>query len=129
MSGLPALAPRIVMRQTEPAVADPVAPTAGAAAPTSFGQGASVPTSTPGAVSALTAAQPSGGGGPPAGGSEGTGLAPGAGQGNGAGHVPAPGWPAPGAAGGVDVDRLIEVIEERVLAEVERRGGRYTGLF
>ena len=31
--------------------------------------------------------------------------------------------------GGVDVDRLIEAIEERVLAEIERRGGRYTGLF
>lgn len=30
---------------------------------------------------------------------------------------------------GVDVDRLIEAIEERVLAEIERRGGRYTGLF
>ena len=29
----------------------------------------------------------------------------------------------------VDVDRLIEAIEERVLAEIERRGGRYTGLF
>ena len=39
---------------------------------------------------------------------------------------------APGSAatpGGVDVDRLIEAIEERVLAEIERRGGRYTGLF
>jgi len=34
----------------------------------------------------------------------------------------------PGPAG-VDVDRLIEAIEERVLAEIERRGGRYTGLF
>ena len=30
---------------------------------------------------------------------------------------------------GVDVDRLIEAIEERVLAEIERRGGRYTGVF
>ena len=29
----------------------------------------------------------------------------------------------------VDVDRLIEAIEERVLAEIERRGGRYAGLF
>jgi hypothetical protein len=33
------------------------------------------------------------------------------------------------APAGVDVDRLIEAIEERVLAEIERRGGRYTGLF
>ena len=32
-------------------------------------------------------------------------------------------------AAGVDVDRLIEAIEERVLAEIERRGGRYTGMF
>jgi hypothetical protein len=30
---------------------------------------------------------------------------------------------------GIDFDRLIEAIEERVLAEIERRGGRYTGLF
>jgi hypothetical protein len=30
---------------------------------------------------------------------------------------------------GVDVDRLIEAIEEHVLAEIERRGGRYTGVF
>ena len=30
---------------------------------------------------------------------------------------------------GVDLDRLIEAIEERVLGEIERRGGRYTGLF
>jgi hypothetical protein len=30
---------------------------------------------------------------------------------------------------GIDVDRLIEAIEERVMAEIERRGGRYTGLF
>ena len=29
----------------------------------------------------------------------------------------------------LDVDRVIEAIEERVLAEIERRGGRYTGLF
>ncbi|MGH8974436.1 MAG: hypothetical protein ACRD0C_14700, partial [Acidimicrobiia bacterium] len=37
--------------------------------------------------------------------------------------------PAERAAPGVDMDRLIEAIEERVLAEIERRGGRYTGLF
>ena len=36
---------------------------------------------------------------------------------------------APAVASGVDVDRLIEAIEERVLAEIERRGGRYTGVF
>ncbi len=38
---------------------------------------------------------------------------------------------APTQAGGtgLDVDRLIEAIEERVLAEVERRGGRYRGMF
>ena len=35
----------------------------------------------------------------------------------------------PTGLAGVDVDRLIEAIEERVLAEIERRGGRYTGLF
>jgi len=36
---------------------------------------------------------------------------------------------SPTSPAGVDVDRLIEAIEERVLAEIERRGGRYTGLF
>ena len=33
------------------------------------------------------------------------------------------------AVAGVDVDRLIEAIEDRVMAEIERRGGRYTGMF
>lgn len=57
---------------------------------------------------------------------------------------PAPSLPGGGVNGGgpststgvsaatpaaVDLDRLIEAIEERVLAEIERRGGRYTGLF
>ena len=36
---------------------------------------------------------------------------------------------APVEAPAVDVDRLIEAIEERVLGEIERRGGRYTGVF
>jgi hypothetical protein len=33
------------------------------------------------------------------------------------------------AAGHVDIDRLAEAIEERVVREIERRGGRYAGVF
>ena len=42
---------------------------------------------------------------------------------------------APGGGTGTDgmsdqmVDRLVDALEQRVLAEVERRGGRYSGLF
>jgi hypothetical protein len=33
------------------------------------------------------------------------------------------------AGGGVDIDHLAEVLEQRVLRQLERRGGRYSGLF
>jgi len=33
------------------------------------------------------------------------------------------------AAGGVDVDHLAEVLEQRILRQIERRGGRYAGMF
>ena len=45
---------------------------------------------------------------------------------------PAPWAPAgrlPSAWAAPDMDRLVEALEQRMLAEVERRGGRWTGLF
>jgi hypothetical protein len=37
---------------------------------------------------------------------------------------------AAGAAlGGLDIDHLAEVLEQRVLRQIERRGGRYAGMF
>ena len=33
------------------------------------------------------------------------------------------------APGGLDVDHLAEVLEQRVLRQIERRGGRYSGMF
>jgi hypothetical protein len=32
-------------------------------------------------------------------------------------------------AGGVDIDHLAEVLEQRILRQIERRGGRYAGMF
>jgi hypothetical protein len=34
-----------------------------------------------------------------------------------------------GALGGLDIDHLAEVLEQRVLRQIERRGGRYSGMF
>ena len=34
-----------------------------------------------------------------------------------------------GALGGVDIDHLADVLEQRVLRQIERRGGRYSGMF
>jgi hypothetical protein len=36
---------------------------------------------------------------------------------------------AANALGGLDIDHLAEVLEQRVLRQIERRGGRYTGMF
>jgi hypothetical protein len=34
-----------------------------------------------------------------------------------------------GAAAGLDPDRVMEIVEERLLREIERRGGRWAGVF
>jgi hypothetical protein len=34
-----------------------------------------------------------------------------------------------GGPGGLDIDHLAEVLEQRVLRQIERRGGRYSGMF
>jgi hypothetical protein len=45
-------------------------------------------------------------------------------------RVPAPSAPASaGSLSSDQIDDLVVVLEERLLAEIERRGGRYAGVF
>jgi hypothetical protein len=32
-------------------------------------------------------------------------------------------------SGAIDADRIVEMVEERLLREIERRGGRWAGVF
>jgi hypothetical protein len=34
-----------------------------------------------------------------------------------------------GAAQGLDPDKVVEIVEQRLLREIERRGGRWAGVF
>jgi hypothetical protein len=79
-----------------------------------------------------------GGTGGGTGGTAGVGTGPGLGTAPGNGGIWAPGlWTTNGAAHGdrsanppaAAIDAIVEAIEERVLAEIERRGGRYQGMF
>lgn len=45
------------------------------------------------------------------------------------GAARAPGSGLPGAGAPVDIEQLAEAIEERLLRQIERRGGRYAGVF
>ena len=36
---------------------------------------------------------------------------------------------AGGAGAGVDPDKIVEMVEQRLLREIERRGGRWAGVF
>jgi hypothetical protein len=47
------------------------------------------------------------------------------------GSTPGGSQPPPAAGGGVplDPDRIVELVEERLLREIERRGGRWAGVF
>ena len=112
---LPAMAPKLVLRQTGAA---PSASTVAASTPRGFAQATA--SNYPVQRKELSGLSGAGGGGA-------------------GGHTEAA-WPQAdreasghdttvGQRDGLDVDRLIEVIEERVLAEVERRGGRYRGVF
>ncbi|MEZ5411511.1 MAG: hypothetical protein R2761_25995 [Acidimicrobiales bacterium] len=63
-------------------------------------------------------AGPTGGGGDPAGSG---------GPGGPAGQPAADPAPTPAASAFDDIDRLVEILEERLLAELERRGARFRG--
>jgi hypothetical protein len=39
------------------------------------------------------------------------------------------GGAAGGAGAGVDPDKIVEMVEQRLLREIERRGGRWAGVF
>jgi|GEM_PF-6588330 len=145
-SGLPAMAPRIVLRRVDAGSSDRSAGSVAVSVPAGS-QPASLAVRRALAADSGLADAAAGRSTGPGGGSEGAAgirvrgepeasfsvarAAASAGgiEGSGAG----PDWNGEGVSSGlrsgVNVDRLIEVIEERVLAEVERRGGRYTGLF
>ncbi len=123
----------------------PALPPALSNAPAGWTQaGGSVYSGSPGgadAGAALTGTASAGsphGGGLPAGGSpagggpggSGTPAAGGSGPVAGAASAAAAGPGAMNAPGGVpDLDRLLEALEDNVLRELERRGGRYEGMF
>lgn len=84
-----------------------------------------------GAGSAGAGAAGGAGGGPAGPGDGSAGDAPEAGQPSAAPGAPAgrPAQPAAPAAGQIDADKVVAMIEARLLREIERRGGRWAGVF
>jgi hypothetical protein len=78
----------------------------------------------PGAGGGAPGSAPAGGAEPGGGGAGGAGGGPQSGE----SVVSGPGG-APASATALDPDRVVEVVQERLLREIERRGGRWVGVF
>lgn len=121
----PPLAPRVIVRQATPSLAPMPTPEPatgglvqrwiGKVSPPAAGLMPAQPGAAGGTPSITSVSSPAADFPPPLGPSHGSGDT-----------VRLDGAYAPSAAA---MDRIVEAIEERVLAEIERRGGRYSGIF